>query len=128
MTTAGVTRAVANIQQIPQYISFKKNQVSPSEPLGPLVFIVCFFLYMSLYCILNPSNPSSTDNTGFLSLGQTIWLMLSGALSLQLAMYPFLVDRDKKFSCDSRVRWAPFIHRPLWHKCDTSNCLPSAST
>ena len=50
--------------------------------------------------------------------------MLSGALSLQLAMYPFLVDSDEKFSCDSRVRCAPFIHRPLWHKCDTSNCFP----
>ena len=43
------------------------------------------------------------------------------------AMYPFLVDSDEKFSCDSRVRFASFIHRPLWHKCDTSNFLPSAS-
>ena len=97
--------------------------MSASGPLGPLVVIV-FFLYMSLYCLFNPSNPSSTENTGFLSLEQTIWLMLSGALSLQLAMYPFLVDSDEKFSSDSRVRCAPIIHRPLWHKCDTSNFLP----
>ena len=60
-------------------------------------------------------------------LKQEISLM-SGALSLHLVMYPFLIDSDDKFSCDSRVRCALFIHWPLWHKCDTSNCLPSAST